>query len=60
MEITFEPGDVVKLKSGGPKMTVAQVAEQPVDVFCYWFDGGTNKSDYFCKEALEPVEKPKP
>lgn len=33
--ITFEPGDVVALKSGGPAMTVVDVKEN--DVYCVWY-----------------------
>ena len=37
------PGDVVRLKSGGPKMTVfavdtAEITEE-LSVWCEWFDG---------------------
>ncbi|MBC7985190.1 MAG: DUF2158 domain-containing protein [Sphingomonadaceae bacterium] len=32
----FEPGDVVKIKSGGEKMTVESVDGSLVD--CVWFD----------------------
>ena len=32
--MNFEPGDVVKLKSGGEKMTVESVSEGLVD--CVW------------------------
>jgi uncharacterized protein YodC (DUF2158 family) len=33
--MAFEPGDVVMLKSGGPSMTVASVAED--EITCLWF-----------------------
>jgi uncharacterized protein YodC (DUF2158 family) len=36
MSEQFNPGDVVRLKSGGPKMTVVHVADD--EVFCEWFD----------------------
>lgn len=35
MSEEFKPGDVVRLKSGGPKMTVTEVGEE---VYCEWFD----------------------
>jgi len=37
----FKPGDVVQLKSGGPKMTVSSVESPPngkVQYICEWFD----------------------
>ena len=33
--VTFEPGDVVELKSGGPAMTVIEVKED--GVHCMWY-----------------------
>lgn len=37
----LEIGDVVKLKSGGPKMTVTSVEEE--SFHCYWFAGEYDK-----------------
>lgn len=40
MSEIFSPGDVVEMKSGGPKMTVTSVGDnwgQP-GVWCEWFD----------------------
>ncbi len=36
--MTFQPGDVVLLKSGGPRMTVHAVSD--VQVSCVWFHEG--------------------
>jgi uncharacterized protein YodC (DUF2158 family) len=36
-EPTFKPGDVVRIRSGGPPMTVASVT---ADAFCSWYCGG--------------------
>jgi uncharacterized protein YodC (DUF2158 family) len=35
--MTFNIGDIVVLKSGGPKMTVYEIEEE--DYYCQWFDG---------------------
>lgn len=40
-ENEFKPGDVVRLKSGGPNMTVTSVGEDfggTMSVFVTWFD----------------------
>jgi len=35
----LQPGDVVQLKSGGPKMTVGKPSSGfPNEFFCYWLD----------------------
>ena len=34
--MNFEPGDVVQLKSGGPKMTV--LSEEDGTTCCNWYD----------------------
>ena len=33
----FKPGDMVRLKSGGPLMTVT-IAQHDDDTWCMWFD----------------------
>jgi len=33
----FTPGDVVRLKSGGPKMTVEQVGKEGAEAVCCFF-----------------------
>lgn len=46
---TFKPGDVVELKSGGPKMTVRSYEPQDsAEVTCEWFD----KSNDFCTKSF--------
>jgi uncharacterized protein YodC (DUF2158 family) len=52
----FKPGDVVVLKSGGPKMTVEQVGNdglQRPTVWCDWFEGNKKYSDTFPPTSLE-------
>ena len=52
-------GDVVKLKSGGPEMTVYSVSESKPEVWCVWFPSGDYKEkplqDVFQAEALDGV-----
>lgn len=38
----FNPGDVVQLKSGGPRMTVDTVEAGPI-YKCVWFEGEKGK-----------------
>lgn len=40
MEVKVEVGDVVRLKSGGPMMTVRGVKDSVID--CVWFDTDNN------------------
>jgi uncharacterized protein YodC (DUF2158 family) len=51
----IKKGDVVKLKSGGPKMTVTQVGERmgAPTVWTTWFDGTKAIEGAFPPEALE-------
>jgi len=57
----FKVGDVVVLKSGGPKMTVAEAkANDPGHVWTSWFAGAKNERARFPVAALEvPKEEPK-
>jgi uncharacterized protein YodC (DUF2158 family) len=60
MADTFKIGDVVQLKSGGPKMTVVAIGEL---VRCAWFFGDNSKQEAsaFPAGALEAVtESPAP
>lgn len=52
----FKPGDVVLLKSGGPKMTVDQLGNDTfgyAKVWCDWIDGNKKFSDTFPPTSLE-------
>jgi uncharacterized protein YodC (DUF2158 family) len=59
--MAFRIGDVVKLKSGGPLMTVTNpgstTGEHAV-VSCSWFDGTTPHASVFPPDTLEIVENP--
>lgn len=49
----FKPGDVVQVKSGGPKMTVDVVIKDG-EVTCVWFDDqGNLLRDYFRTITLQ-------
>jgi uncharacterized protein YodC (DUF2158 family) len=34
----FKPGDTVRMKSGGPLMTVSHIRQQDGEIWCEWFD----------------------
>jgi uncharacterized protein YodC (DUF2158 family) len=46
----MKPGDLVRLKSGGPVMTIRWVAEG--DAYCEWFDGAKITGHRFALAAL--------
>lgn len=51
----FKVGDMVVLKSGGPKMTIQEIGEisNTEKATCFWFEGNNLKKDYFSLESLE-------
>ncbi len=51
----FKVGDTVRLKSGGPSMTVAAHEEDIDLIICQWFDGEELKEGQFSPESLELV-----
>lgn len=56
MADTFKVGDVVVLKSGGPKMTVTQfgsATDGEARVWTAWFDGENNKNASFPAASVE-------
>jgi|AntAceMinimDraft_17_1070374.scaffolds.fasta_scaffold38678_1 uncharacterized protein YodC (DUF2158 family) len=53
----FYVGDKVRLKSGGPVMTVALVLSDYQTVRCHWFDqSGQLRNGLFETKELEKVE----
>jgi uncharacterized protein YodC (DUF2158 family) len=46
-------GDVVKLKSGGPEMTIQELDAVNGMVDCIWFDGKTQRRDEFSMETVQ-------
>ena len=51
----FTEGDVVQLKSGGPKMTISMIGEDR-DVHCQWFKDDNVQFNVFSPESLIKVE----
>lgn len=66
-ETEFKPGDLVRVKSGGPIMTVEQIGKTAMleedAVWCVWFEKVGNKQvaqkDTFAPVVLEKAEKPR-
>ena len=57
MDLTFKPGDVVQLNSGGPKMTVVAVLSDKT-MRCVWFsDDGRADGGLFPQIALRVAKK---
>lgn len=54
---SFKPGDIVRLKSGGPDMTVTEPSYDQTDWVCKWFGGKKLEHGQFPPEALEHVTK---
>lgn len=55
--MNFQIGDVVQLKSVGPKMTVTNVgtANNRTMVWCAWFEGTKQETGHFPPDALMKV-----
>jgi uncharacterized protein YodC (DUF2158 family) len=57
MASQFQEGDIVRLKSDGPKMTVKSATGGPNgNVVCQWFAGKKLEQGFFSPETLVPVE----
>ncbi len=58
----FLEGDVVQLRSGGPKMTVDGLDDQAgkVQAKCSWFNGAIRMSDLFELHSLRNLEEGAP
>ena len=56
--VRFNVGGLVRLRSGGPVMTV-ELHELPTGldrkIKCVWFAGGKLKRDYFDEESVVPA-----
>lgn len=53
-----KPGMVVQLKSGGPKMTIAEVNPK-FGARCIWFLEGKQEGKFFKPETLDLFEEEK-
>lgn len=50
----FRSGDFVRLKSGGPKMTVSDVHQFGTTAYeCKWFAGSKQNTEHFAEDELE-------
>ena len=59
--VKFAVGNIVRLKSGGPDMTVRTVPDAPATHYeCQWFAGKKLESGRFPAGSLEPVPAEKP
>ena len=57
MDTKFKPGDTVRLKSGGPVMTVGGYhKEHEKQVLCSWFQGTDVKLAPFIEDTLEKAD----
>ena len=57
--MAFKIGDVVRLKSGGPAMTVTKVGDFGIRTIikCTWFAENKNERGDFPPEALVPIAR---
>ena len=59
MATGFKRGDVVRLKSDGPHMTVTEVSGSDGEVTCQWFSkSGVLQTNIFERILLEQVVSP--
>lgn len=53
----YNVGEIVKLKSGGPEMTIKNVLSRDKEYHCQWFAGKKLDSGYFPHSSLIKVEQ---
>lgn len=51
----YKTGDIVKLKSGGPDMTVKGYDPLDKQLLCQWFAGSKLNAGYFDPDSVEPA-----
>lgn len=54
MKAEIQVGDVVKLNSGGPNMTIESI-DKDDNMSCTWFEGSQRLSSVFHKDLLKKV-----
>ncbi|HDL8470442.1 TPA: DUF2158 domain-containing protein [Yersinia enterocolitica] len=57
MSTEYQTGQIVKLKSGGPEMTVNGYVQSQRGFKCQWFAGKKLEFGHFPAESLELVVK---
>jgi uncharacterized protein YodC (DUF2158 family) len=57
--MSFKKGDLVVLKSGGPKMTVDD-PESGGRVHCVWFAGAKRETGYFDPDTIQLASQEQP
>ena len=53
----FKKGDIVRLKSGGPRMTVKYTDTSLGELLCQWFASSKLHVGYFDPATVEPAER---
>ena len=59
-QMALSVGDVVRLKTGGPEMTVESTAQKGADVLCTWLAEGVAQRSHFKALTLRRVEATPP
>lgn len=54
----FQKGDIVQLKSGGPKMTVSDFQHHSGHIVVKWFAGSKMESAAVSPDAIQPYIEP--
>ena len=55
-DLKFQPGDLVELKAGGPKMVVEEYLAYAEAYNCTWFAGAKHNKQQFKEDSLRPWE----